>query len=127
MGSVLVATIALAAACGGGGDGAGAGESAIEGPPGTGVDRGAAVYAAKCAECHGANLEGTRRGPSHLSIVYEPGHHNDLSFRQAIKNGAAQHHFRFGPMPPVSGLTDEDITAVIAFIRAEQESRGFQR
>lgn len=30
-------------------------------------------------------------------------------------------------MPPVDGLTDEDVHAVIAFVRAEQEAQGFQR
>jgi mono/diheme cytochrome c family protein len=30
---------------------------------------GAEVYAASCASCHGADLRGTDKGPSHLSIV----------------------------------------------------------
>lgn len=29
-------------------------------------------------------------------------------------------------MPPVEGLSETDVDAVIAFIRAEQERQGFQ-
>ena len=122
----LVRTIAalvlvgLAAGCGG--DSSSDGEASAEL-----VDRGAEVYAASGASCHGTDLEGTDRGPSHLSIVYEPNHHPDSSFRSAITNGAFEHHWSFGPMPPVEGLTDQDVDAVIAFVRAEQEARGFQR
>ncbi len=89
------------------------------------LPHGAAVYAASCASCHGADLRGTEEGPSHLSIVYEPNHHSDESFRRAIANGAPAHHFDFGDMPPVPGLTDEDVEAVIAFVRAEQTRQGF--
>lgn len=91
------------------------------------ADRGAQVYAQSCASCHGADLRGTDKGPSHLSIVYEPNHHGDDSFRSAITNGAPQHHWNFGDMAPIGGLSDEDVEAVIAFIRAEQNRQGFER
>ena len=91
------------------------------------VGRGAEVYAESCASCHGADLRGTDKGPSHLSIVYEPNHHTDDSFRNAIANGAPQHHWSFGDMEPVEGLSDDDVEAVIAFVRAEQERQGFER
>ncbi len=96
--------------------------SAGPGPSGDG----AAIYASSCASCHGTDLRGTDRGPSHLSIVYEPGHHGDDSFRAAIRNGAPQHHWDFGPMPPVDGLTVEDEDAVIAYIRTVQAREGFE-
>lgn len=88
---------------------------------------GAEVYATSCASCHGADLKGTEKGPSHLSIVYEPNHHSDESFRSAIANGAQQHHWDFGDMAAVEGLSDDDVEAVIAFIRSEQERQGFER
>lgn len=88
---------------------------------------GAALYGANCASCHGADLRGTSQGPSHLSIVYEPNHHGDEAFRSAIRNGAVQHHWDFGEMPPVEGLTDDEVDAIIAFVRAEQEEQGFER
>lgn len=89
------------------------------------VERGAEVYATECASCHGEDLQGTDSGPSHLSVVYEPGHHPDAAFRSAIRNGSPQHHWEFGPMPPVPGLSDDEIEAVIVFVRSEQERQGF--
>jgi mono/diheme cytochrome c family protein len=88
--------------------------------------RGRELYLNQCASCHGADLRGTDRGPSHLSIVYEPGHHSDESFRAAIRDGAPQHHWRFGDMPPVEGLDDAEIDAVIAYVREVQEREGFE-
>lgn len=88
--------------------------------------RGAELYQANCASCHGSDLRGTERGPSHLSIVYEPSHHSDDSFRSAIANGAGQHHWNFGNMPAITGLDDEEVDAVISFIRAAQEREGFE-
>ncbi len=90
------------------------------------LDRGAEVYATSCASCHGAELGGTDKGPPQLSIVYEPNHHGDDSYRSAIANGAPQHHWEYGDMPAVEGLTDEDVEAVIAFVRAEQARQGFE-
>ena len=94
---------------------------------GSSVDRGPQVYAESCASCHGADLRGTDKGPSQLSIVYEPNHHTDDSFRNAIANGAPQHHWNFGDMEAVEGLNGDDVEAVIAYVRAEQERQGFER
>lgn len=88
--------------------------------------RGADLYEANCASCHGSDLGGTQRGPSHLSIVYEPAHHGDDSFRSAIAQGAGQHHWNFGDMPPVRGLSDDQVDDIIAFVRAEQQRQGFE-
>lgn len=122
LGIIIVAVVLTvgSAACGS----EDATSGAATGPSG---DRGAQVYAESCASCHGADLRGTDKGPSHLSIVYEPNHHTDDSFRNAIANGAPQHHWDFGDMEPVEGLTDEDVEAVIAFVRAEQQRQGFER
>ena len=87
---------------------------------------GAAVYQQYCAECHGVDLRGTDRGPSQLSIIYEPGHHSDYAFRSAISEGAPEHHWWFGDMPPVEGISDDEIEAVIVYVRAEQERLGFE-
>ncbi len=90
-------------------------------------DEGAAAYQTFCAECHGADLRGTEKGPSHLSIVYEPGHHSDDAFRLAVLRGARQHHFDFGDMNAIEGITDEEVEQIIEFVRAEQERLGFER
>ena len=88
---------------------------------------GATTYAARCASCHGADLRGTDKGPSQLSIVYEPGHHGDDGYRSAIRNGAPQHHWGFGNMPAVENITDDQIERVISFIRSEQRRQGFEQ
>ena len=87
---------------------------------------GAQLYAASCASCHGADLRGTALGPSQLSIVYEPSHHSDESYRAAIRHGAQAHHWDFGPMPAFPALTDQQITAIISHIRSVQEREGFE-
>ena len=117
----LVALSMAISACGGSSaDNAVAPSAAADGS-------GAEVYATSCASCHGIDLRGTDKGPSHLSIVYEPNHHNDDSFRSAIANGAPQHHWGFGNMEPVRGLSDDDVEAVIAYVRSEQERQGFEQ
>jgi len=88
--------------------------------------QGAALYEQSCALCHGTDLRGTAIGPSHLSEVYEPGHHPDAAFRAAIELGVAAHHWSFGDMPPVRGLDDDEIDAIIAYVREQQEAHGFE-
>ena len=90
------------------------------------VGQGESLYLANCAECHGDDLRGTDKGPSHLSIVYEPNHHGDFAFEQAVAFGSPQHHWRFGPMDPVPGLTESQVTAIIAFVREAQRNEGFE-
>ena len=88
---------------------------------------GATIYTARCASCHGADLGGTNKGPSQLSIVYEPNHHGDDAYRSAVRNGAPQHHWPFGDMLAVPDITDEQVEAVIVYIRAEQQRLGFEQ
>ncbi|HTN99366.1 MAG TPA: cytochrome c [Microthrixaceae bacterium] len=87
---------------------------------------GATLYAQNCASCHGADLRGTDKGPSHLSQVYEPGHHPDDSFRAAIEQGVTAHHWGFGDMEPVAGLDSAEADAIIAYIRERQRAEGFE-
>lgn len=90
------------------------------------VEAGAELYAAHCAECHGADLRGTDKGPSQLSIVYEPSHHPDEAFQLAVLRGSPAHHWDFGPMPPVPGLSPEEVEAIVAFVRERQRVEGFE-
>lgn len=87
---------------------------------------GAELYAQSCASCHGSDLRGTDLGPPHLSQVYAPDHHPDESFRAAITQGSRAHHWEFGDMAPVGGLTDEEIDLVIAYVRQQQELHGLE-
>jgi len=82
-------------------------------------------YRTFCAACHGIDLRGTTLGPSFLSIVYEPNHHADFAFVSAAKNGVVAHHWGFGDMPAVPQITDQEITAVTAYVRSIQDSEGF--
>lgn len=101
------------------------GASSQSTPPTTRAD-GSALYQAHCASCHGADLRGTDKGPSHLSKIYEPSHHSDAAFRAAIANGSRQHHWNFGDMPPVPGLRPDEVEAIISFVRAMQRDQGFE-
>lgn len=117
---VFVLTLA-AAACGG--DDTATANSPEPIPAGA---NGATVYALRCASCHGDDLRGTDKGPSQLSIVYEPNHHGDDSYRAAIRNGVPQHHWGFGNMPVIEDITDEQVELVIGYIRSQQEALGFE-
>lgn len=90
------------------------------------VAAGEPLYQSGCAECHGSDLRGTDKGPSHLSVVYEPNHHGDAAFILAARNGVRQHHWPFGDMEPVPGLSDEDLAAIIAYVRENQRISGFE-
>ncbi len=90
------------------------------------VAEGEVLYQASCALCHGSDLRGTALGPSHLSVVYQPGHHSDIAFTLAARNGVRSHHWRFGDMAPVEGLSDADLERITAFVRATQLTNGFE-
>ena len=87
---------------------------------------GAALYGQACAECHGVALEGTDQGPPFLDQIYAPGHHADAAFFLAAKTGTRAHHWNFGDMPPVEGLSDEQLEAIVAFVRTEQAAAGIE-
>lgn len=88
--------------------------------PRTELERGASIYASGCAQCHGGDLAGSERGPSFLDPVYGPGQLDYAAFVDAIRNGAEQRLWEFGPMPGNPGVGDEQIDAVVAFVRDRQ-------
>lgn len=90
------------------------------------VAAGEPLYQASCAVCHGTDLRGTDKGPSHLSVVYEPNHHGDAAFVLSVQNGVRAHHWPFGDMAPVPGLSDEDLEAIVAYVRENQRISGFE-
>ena len=114
--------VALSAAGCASGDGANGGESAAVVAPD--ADKGAALFAASCALCHGERGAGTQTGPPLVHRIYEPGHHSDDSFRSAMKNGVVSHHWNFGNMPARPELSDGDIEDIIAYVRAIQREAG---
>ncbi|MEI4472455.1 c-type cytochrome [Frigidibacter sp. MR17.24] len=82
------------------------------------------AYAALCASCHGEVATGTDRGPPFLHPFYLPDHHGDQAFLMAAEWGVRAHHWRFGDMPPVEGVTRADVKAIVAFVRALQRANG---
>ncbi len=90
------------------------------------VATGSALFAEACSSCHAPDLRGTERGPSLLSSVYAPGHHADGAFLLAVRRGVPAHHWSLGAMPPVEGLTDADVEAIVAFVRERQRVEGFE-
>lgn len=88
--------------------------------PTTTLERGEAIYGANCAQCHGADLAGTDRGPSLLQPVYGPAQLSDAAVADAIRNGVDEELWEFGPMPANGAITDPQIEAIIAYVRAQQ-------
>lgn len=87
---------------------------------------GKTLYGKHCARCHGQNLMGTVEGPPFLHKIYEPAHHGDAAFQRAVKFGVRAHHWGFGDMPPVAGLTPDDVAQITAHIRARQRRAGIR-
>jgi mono/diheme cytochrome c family protein len=111
----VVGAFIVLAACGSGDEGgatdAAAGQEAFE------------TY---CITCHGPEGQGTDQGPPLVHIVYEPNHHSDESFRSAVRDGVVAHHWEFGPMPPVPGISESEVEAVIAYVRQIQSEAGIE-
>jgi mono/diheme cytochrome c family protein len=95
------------------------------------VALGQEVYAARCASCHGTNLEGQPNWQQELPTGGLPApphdetghtwHHNDQSLFTTVKFGGqatAPSGFRSN-MPAFAGvLSDEEIYAVLAYIKS---------
>lgn len=85
---------------------------------------GATLFSRYCAACHGSVADGSDKGPPLIHPIYEPNHHADEAFYRATRDGARAHHWRFGNMPPVDGIADEDITKIVVFVRTVQKANG---
>ena len=90
-----------------------------------GAKMGETIFNAKCAVCHGDNAAGVDgAGPPLVHKIYEPSHHGDMAFMLAPRRGVQAHHWRFGNMAPVEGLTDADIKQIILYVRELQRANG---
>ena len=87
---------------------------------------GKTYYDAVCGSCHGANAAGQDGvAPPLVHKIYESSHHGDAAFLVAVRNGARQHHWSFGPMLPVEQkLTDGEIAAITLYVREMQRKNG---
>lgn len=84
--------------------------------------RGAGLYRANCAACHGDDLRGGSRGPSLLEDVYLEDRLSDADVAAAIRNGVEERLWDFGPMPAAGGLSDAQVREIVAHVRAEQRA-----
>lgn len=83
------------------------------------------AFEAKCSTCHGLNAAGLDgAAPPLVHIIYEPNHHGDESFQRAAELGVRSHHWNFGDMPAVEGMTRGDVIMIVAYIRELQRANG---
>ena len=85
---------------------------------------GAAVFDAHCALCHGERAVGTVQGPPLVHRIYEPGHHPDAAFYRAVEFGVMSHHWEFGNMAPVPGVSKADVAKIVVYVRELQRADG---
>ena len=85
------------------------------------------IFEANCASCHGQNAAGQKGvAPPLIHKIYEPSHHGDESFQRAAASGVRAHHWQFGSMPPIEGLTRADVTSIIRYVRELQRANGIK-
>lgn len=85
------------------------------------------LFGLHCVSCHGRLALGTtQRGPALVHPVYEPSHHADEAFQLAVAVGVRAHHWRFGDMPPVAGLSREQVAAITDYVRWLQRTAGIE-
>ena len=87
------------------------------------LSRGKSTFDKSCAECHGAWADGTDKGPPLIHRFYEPGHHSDIAFQRAITQGVKQHHWNFGDMKPVEGMTRKKMDSLVPYVRYYQQQK----
>jgi mono/diheme cytochrome c family protein len=86
---------------------------------------GETAFNERCSACHGINAVGqVGVAPPLIHKIYEPSHHGDASFVRAAFVGVQQHHWPFGSMPPVEGITELEIKTIITYIRELQRANG---
>jgi len=85
--------------------------------------KGQLLFEKYCSSCHGLQLIGSDKGPPLLHAFYKPSHHGDKSFYRAALQGVKQHHWNFGDMPPVEGMTPKKMDSLVPYIRYYQQQK----
>ena len=88
------------------------------------LEAGEAKFNAHCSACHGPQATGTRQGPPLVHKIYEPNHHGDAAFFRAAEFGVRAHHWEFGKMPKIEGVSSTDVEQIIRYIRWLQRQAG---
>ena len=86
--------------------------------------RGEEAFKVNCAQCHGKNASGTGNGPPLVHNIYNPGHHSDQAFFLAAKRGVRRHHWRYGNMAPQPQVKDDQLAAIVKYVRELQVANG---
>ena len=82
------------------------------------------LFNTNCAACHGEKATGSDTGPPLIHAYYQPYHHPDFTFHSAVNRGVPMHHWFFGDMPPVPGLSQQDVNQIICYVRTLQRDSG---
>jgi len=81
-------------------------------------------FKTNCSACHGERGVGTKQGPPLVHKIYEPNHHGDAAFQRAAANGVQAHHWQFGNMPKIEGVTPADVADIVKYVRWLQKQAG---
>ncbi len=120
-----VIVLVLLAGCGNGQGDRPAGSAQKGTPPAPAAfASGEAKFNANCARCHGPGATGTAQGPPLVHKIYEPSHHGDAAFQRAAANGVRAHHWQFGDMPKIEGVTLEEVDQITQYVRWLQQQAG---
>ena len=87
------------------------------------LGKGQMFYEKYCSSCHGLQLNGTDKGPPLIHAFYKPSHHGDKAFYRAALQGAKQHHWEFGDMPPDEGMTTGKMDRLVPYVRYYQQQK----
>jgi len=88
---------------------------------------GKTLFETACATCHGnKGAGGLDKAPPLIHPIYKPGHHPDEAFLRAAMDGVQSHHWSFGDMPPVEGISEKEVTLVATYIREVQRANGIE-
>ncbi len=81
------------------------------------------LFEDNCSKCHGQWGNGTDQGPPLTHRFYLPNHHGDEAIYRAAMNGVRAHHWNFGNMPPVEGITRRKLDRIVPYIRWLQKQQ----
>jgi mono/diheme cytochrome c family protein len=90
------------------------------------VAGGKELFELNCSSCHGPVANGSDLGPPLVDVIYEPRHHADVAFVLAVRNGVRAHHWRFGNMPPLPGVTEPMVQEIVGYVRWLQRQVGIE-
>ena len=88
------------------------------------LGKGQMLYERYCSSCHGVELDGTDEGPPLVHPYYKPSHHGDKAFYRAVLQGSKQHHWNFGDMQPVEGMTPGKMDSLLPYVRYYQQQKN---